>query len=153
MARQLVGSFSSHASAVLPPPPPALQDFHPGVLMRLKHDTAQHRNAFLDLAFLRKQRQKDGSSTSRQWYVGVDAWIVGTLAASEAAPAFFDDEVSCLGGPRHAGGSPVEQPRSNICSSTLCARHHLPCLARLPQPVTRSSAPPHGRHAPLTHAR
>jgi hypothetical protein len=72
------------------------------VLSRLQYDTAQHRSAFLDLLFLRKKRQREGTTASRQWYVGVDAWIAGTLAATEAAQDFYSDEVGACCTQTHA---------------------------------------------------
>jgi hypothetical protein len=54
--------------------------------------SAKTRQSFLDLAFHRKRRRAAGGDACRQWYVGVDDWVAGTLA-SESAPAFFDEEV------------------------------------------------------------
>ena len=69
------------------------QEYHPGVVATLAEASASTRRAFLDLAFLRKQRQRSGGASSRSWYVTVDHWITGTLAATEAEQAFGGEEV------------------------------------------------------------
>lgn len=56
------------------------------------------RGAFLDLAFLRKQRQLSGGASSRSWYVTIDHWLAGTVAATEAAQAFGGEEVRASAG-------------------------------------------------------
>jgi len=63
------------------------------VIAALAEVSAQTRSAFLDLTFLRKQRQRSGGASSRSWYVTVDHWLTGTIAATEAAQAFGGEEV------------------------------------------------------------
>lgn len=71
-----------------------MQELHPGVIKQLAQQSKAVRDTFLDMAFIRKKRQRTGGVACRQWYVSVDNWIAGTLAASAAAPSFFDEEVS-----------------------------------------------------------
>jgi hypothetical protein len=67
------------------------QELHEGVISALAEASAATRSAFLDLAFLRKQRQRGGGASSRSWYVTVDHWITGTVAATEAEQAFAEE--------------------------------------------------------------
>lgn len=70
------------------------QEVHEGVIATLAEASDKTRGAFLDLAFLRKQRQRGGGASSRSWYVTIDHWLTGTVAATEAAEAFGGEEVS-----------------------------------------------------------
>lgn len=63
------------------------------MIAALVEASAKTRGAFLDLAFLRKQRQRSGGASSRSWYVTIDHWLTGTVAATEAAAAFGGEEV------------------------------------------------------------
>lgn len=70
-----------------------LQEEHEGVIAVLAEVSVETRGTFLDLAFLRKQRQRSGGASSRSWYVTIDHWLTGTVAATEAAQAFGGEEV------------------------------------------------------------
>ncbi|KAI8465306.1 MAG: hypothetical protein J3K34DRAFT_396199 [Monoraphidium minutum] len=73
--------------------PAALRpETHDSIIAALAEASAQTRGAFLDRAFLRKQRERSGGASSRSWYVTVDHWLTGTVAATEAAQAFGGEE-------------------------------------------------------------
>ncbi|GBF95115.1 hypothetical protein Rsub_07699 [Raphidocelis subcapitata] len=82
--------------------PAFIKEQHEGVIAALAQVSEQTRGAFLDLAFLRKQRQLGGGALSRSWYVTIDHWLAGTVAATETAQAF--------GGEEEEGGKEEEPP-------------------------------------------
>lgn len=63
-------------------------------LAALEAATAESRPRLLEAAALRRRRadaRAAGRGASRAWYVDAAAWIAGTAASADAAPAFFSD--------------------------------------------------------------
>lgn len=93
------------------------------------------RGRFLDYQFLRNRRQRSETQMSRQWYVSLQDWTVGSTTAAEGVSVFDEVRTEHLGhGPHitHQGHAPHGSTSASLgyalplsCCRSAPTHHHI----------------------------